>query len=285
MKLRGDRGDIEIYKFSTNRFTSYILGFLVLLCLLSDDMAASTRQYNLCSTSQETVQLPVELHMTQDSAFLRDLLTSQQASVTGQVSDESSINDSDCEALFASSDDEHGSCNDTVNQETSVKKSDPTESDSQSTSQQAINIQILAQLQSLGKRLDVMEKKSCKKSTGTTKIKNKSFKPKIKTQPLVTPPPVHQASGFNDLHTMRQDVNLQMQVENRLQELASLNKTGTKIKSLRGGPIQVLVPNRVKWPHEYILSGNSKERISCDQFSITQWVAGFGCIMKEGKKF
>ena len=138
-------------------------------------MAASTCQYNLRSTSQETVQLPVELHMTQDSAFLRDLLTS----VTGQVSDESSIN----EALIASSDDEHGSCNDTVNQETSVKKSDPTESDSQSTSQQAINIQILAQLQSLGKRLDVMEKKSY-----TTKIKNKSFKPKVKTQPAVTPP-------------------------------------------------------------------------------------------------
>ena len=176
--------------------------------------------------------------------------------------------------MIASSDDEHASCNDTVNQQTSVKKSDPTES------QQAINIQILAQLQSLGKRLDVMEKKSCKKSTDT-KIKNKSFKSKVKTQPAVTPSPVHQVSGFNDLHTMRQDVNLQMQVEKRLQELTSLNKTDTKMKSLRGGPIEVLVPNRVKWPHEYILSGNSKERISYDQLSITQWVAGFGCIMKE----
>ena len=39
--------------------------------------------------------------------------------------------------------------------------------------------------------------------------------------------------------------------------------------------------NRVKWPHEYVLSGTSKERISYDQLSITQWVAGFGCIMKE----
>ena len=134
----------------------------------------------------------------------------------------------DSEALIASLDDEHASCNDTVNQETSVKKSDPTESDSQSTSQQAINIQILAQLQSLGKRLNVMEKKSCKKSTDTTKIKNKSFKSKVKTQPAVTPPPVHQVSGFNDIHTMSQDVNLQMQVEKRLQELASFNKTGTK---------------------------------------------------------
>ena len=199
-------------------------------------MAAFTRQYNLRSTSQETVQLPVELHMTQDSAFLRDLLTSQQASATGQVSDESSINDSDCEALIASSDDVQASCNETENQQTSVKRSDPTESDSQSTSQQAINIQILAQLQSFGKRLDVMEKKSCKKSTDTTKIKNKSFKSKVKSQPAVTLSPVHQVSGLNDLHTLRQDVNLQMQVEKRLQDMASLNKTGTKMKSLRGVP-------------------------------------------------
>ena len=66
-----------------------------------------------------------------------------------------------------------------------------------------------------------------------------------------------------------------------MQELASLNKAGTKLKSLRGGSVEVLVPNRVKWPHEYVLSGNSKERISYDQLSVTQWVAGFGRIMKE----
>ena len=47
--------------------------------------------------------------------------------------------------------------------------------------------------------------------------------------------------------------------------------------------MEVLVPNHVKWPHEYILSGNSKERISYDQLSITQWVAGCGHIMKEEK--
>ena len=56
------------------------------------------------------------------------------------------------------------------------------------------------------------------------------------------------------------------------------------MNTLRGGPVEVLVPNHFKWPHEYILSGNSKERISYDQLSITQWVAGFGRIMKEEKK-
>ena len=128
-----------------------------------------------------------------------------------------------------------------------------------------------------------MEKKSCKKSTDTTKIKNKSHKPKVRTQPAVALPPVHQDTSVNDLHSLRQDATLQIQVERRLQELAALNKTGTKVKSLRGGPVEVLVPNRVKWPHEYVLSGNSKERISYDQLSIAQWVAGFGRIMKEEK--
>ena len=62
-----------------------------------------------------------------------------------------------------------------------------------------------------------------------------------------------------------------------------MNKAGTKNKSLRGGSVDVLVPNRVKWPHEYILSGSAKERVSYDSLSVTQWVAGFGRIMREEK--
>ena len=126
-----------------------------------------------------------------------------------------------------------------------------------------------------------MEKKSCKKSNDSTKIKSKSTKPKSKPHTAVTIPPVHQISAPHDLQTLRQDANIQIQVEKRLQELASLNKAGTKLKSLRGGSVEVLVPNRVKWPHEYVLSGNSKYHISYDQLSVTQWVASFGRIMKE----
>ena len=39
--------------------------------------------------------------------------------------------------------------------------------------------------------------------------------------------------------------------------------------------------NRVKWLHEYILSGLNKERVSYDRLSVTQWVAGFGRTMRE----
>ena len=67
--------------------------------------------------------------------------------------------------------------------------------------------------------------------------------------------------------------------------LADAEKSGTKIKSLRGGSVEVLVPNHAKWPHECVLSGLSKERVPYDQLSTTQWVAGFCHIMKEEKKF
>ena len=107
------------------------------------------------------------------------------------------------------------------------------------------------------------------------------LKKKTKAQASVTHLPVHPMGSIADLQTLRQDLALQAQVEQRLQELSSLKKTGTKLKSLRGGVVDVLVLNCVEWPQEYVLSGNSKERVSYDQISITQWVAGFGCIMKE----
>ena len=48
------------------------------------------------------------------------------------------------------------------------------------------------------------------------------------------------------------------------------------MKSKRGGKVEVLIKNRVKWPHEFVLSGTNKERIMYDQLNVTQWVAGFG---------
>ena len=67
-----------------------------------------------------------------------------------------------------------------------------------------------------------------------------------------------------------------------LKELAEAEKSGTqKQKSLRGGPVEVLVPSKVKWPHEYVLSGSHKERVSYDQLSIIQWVTGFCQIMHD----
>ena len=82
-------------------------------------MAATTRQYNLRSNGQDSLQLSVEMHMAEDSTFMGDLLASQRNPSSGQVSDnDSSINDSDCEVLIASSGDEHDSCSQGTSQQT-----------------------------------------------------------------------------------------------------------------------------------------------------------------------
>ena len=68
-------------------------------------------------------------------------------------------------------------------------------------------------------------------------------------------------------------------MEQRLKELQESEKQG----KLRGGLVEVMVKHKVKWPHEYILSGSNKERVSYEQLSVVQWVAGFCHIMKEEK--
>ena len=149
-----------------------------------------------------------------------------------------------------------------------------------------INMQILQQLQSLGKRLDTMEEKTCKKTSDQTKVKNKTVKKKVKNSetPVTVASENKHLATVPDLNTLRQDALIQLKVEERLKQLQESDKPG-KIKSLRGGGggVEVLVQNKVKWPHEYVLSGSSKERVSYDQLSILQWVAGFCPIMREEK--
>ena len=93
-----------------------------------------------------------------------------------------------------------------------------------------------------------------------------SFKLKV-TQPPVKP---SEHMGSN-LDALTDETLLQLKVDQRLQELSDLAKTGTssKFKSERGGSLEVLIKNRVKWPHEYVLSGLNKERVTYDQLNVT----------------
>ena len=54
-----------------------------------------------------------------------------------------------------------------------------------------------------------------------------------------------------------------------------------KIKSQRDGSVEVFVQNRVKWPHEFVLLSQNKDRLSDNQLSPIQWVAGFCRTMRE----
>ena len=53
-------------------------------------------------------------------------------------------------------------------------------------------------------------------------------------------------------------MSVQALVEQRLRQLADTEKTGTKIKSLRGDSVEILVPNHVKWSHKYSYPGEVK---------------------------
>ena len=151
---------------------------------------------------------------------------------------------------------------------------------SESDMQQLINARILDQLEKIGHRLDKIENKVCKKTSDKAKIKNSDNKgAKAKKGPMqncILQKPDQQSSVVDERL-------LQLKVDQRLQELSDLAKSGTfqKIKSQRGGSVDVLIKNRVRWPHEYVLSGLSKERVSYDQLNVTQWVAGFGRTMRD----
>ena len=121
----------------------------------------ATRPYNLRSR-EEVVELPVQLHLSDDNRFMSNLLASNRTQ-TGQVSgSDSSIHGSDCDALVncppakASS-----SGHNAVNKKC---ESDLTLSDNDVVSQQVINMQIVTPLKSLGRRLDDMEAKNCNRN-------------------------------------------------------------------------------------------------------------------------
>ena len=132
--------------------------------------------------------------------------------------------------------------------------------------------------------MDKIESGDCKKTSDKSKIKST----KSKAKKVVSTKSHQQFETSNEcklptLESVKEDALIQLKVEQRLQGLTDLAKTGTnsKLKSQRGSNVEVMVKNRVKWPHEYILSGLNKERVSYDQLSVTQWVAGFGRTMRE----
>ena len=51
--------------------------------------------------------------------------------------------------------------------------------------------------------------------------------------------------------------------------------------------VEVFIKQKVKWPHKYMLVGRNKERVTYDQLTMGQWMAGFCRAMREKnlKKF
>ena len=83
-------------------------------------------------------------------------------------------------------------------------------------------------------------------------------------------------------NVLRREQKLQQEVQLGLKELTENVKTGnTQLKSQRGGPVDAFVGN---WVNEYVLIGQSKQRVAYNQLTSIQWMAGF-CRMMKGSCF
>ena len=239
---------------------------------------AERKQYSLRSGNAAVTHVPIHIQSAGDTAFL-SMLQNQQTG-TDDSSDNTSEGEQNGEVEVGQPGTEQ-----TVSSENTGNISDSSNAAGSSVlggnTQQVINLQILHQLGNIGKRLHAIESKGKNKTTDLSKIKGKSAKSSAIDTPVTLPAQQSLVLPLPNLQSLRSDALIQAQVEQRLRDLVDENKSGTKIKSLRGGSVDVVVPNRVKWPQEYVLSGSKKERVQYDNLSITQWMTGFCRIMKE----
>ena len=136
------------------------------------------------SYKQNTVQLPVEIQLSDDTKFLQKVL--QQSGVNSEeklnMSDsdsEGSVSDLDCSAIIQDLDNENTHDFQTLQdvagssqQKQSnayVRKSDPDV-------QAVINAQILEQLEKICECSDKIESKECKKASDQSKVKVQNLK-------------------------------------------------------------------------------------------------------------
>ena len=160
--------------------------------------------------------------------------------------------------------------------------------------QQSSDLQllILKQLQKVNDRLDHVEEQvtASRDHQPTKKDKHKlstSARVVKKDKTFVKNKVISESSESSEddmqlpsLSTLRSSRCVQRQVDHTMADLESKqcsegNNNVSKIKSKRGGPVEVVVQKKVAWPHEPILGGPSRQRITYDQLSLTQLVQGF----------
>ena len=158
----------------------------------------------------------------------------------------------------------------------SGRLSEQSDLNSDTVSQNDINKKILTQLQSLGDRLDCLEKKPVKKRLAVAFLRKRMAFLRLAVACHGVRDIAASGCIFPSPSDLRQDAKIQKEVQLRLQELAdNAGKDNEKIKSQRGGSVDVYVGKRIKWPHEFVLSGSTKERVSYNQLTPIQWMPGF----------
>ena len=150
------------------------------------------------------------------------------------------------------------------------------------------NMQILKELQSLTGRMTQMEDKmetlgstssSPARSHVSSVSSQKSPSTSQRTRPAMESP--EQDLLLPTLANLKQSRSIQEQVDTRIKELQGVEKG--KFKSQRGGSETVWVKKEVAWPHNHVLGGSSKTRVSYDTLTVSQWVSGFATIIRDEK--
>ena len=120
--------------------------------------------------------------------------------------------------------------------------------------------------------MDSLEQKPVKKTADKSKIKSskKTSQSLSAGSSLARKDTVRDGTAsdciFPSPSNFRQDAKIQQEVQLRLQELAdNAGKGNEKIKSQRGGAVDVYVGKQIRWPHEFVLTGSTKERVSYNQ--------------------
>ena len=82
-----------------------------------------------------------------------------------------------------------------------------------------------------------------------------------------------------ELSYIRSSKDIQRQIDRSIAKLSRKQLEGNdmsqKLKSKRGGPVEVAVQKKVAWPHEHILGGQTRQRVTYDQLTMPQFVQGF----------
>ena len=159
---------------------------------------------------------------------------------------------------------------------------------------QRIQEKILVQLKKMSHRLEVVEQKisstaqdpgqaSTSSSRSGKLSRNSDFLDHSKNKKFVPPSDSSESSSDESVSpslSFLKYQSVQRKVDKRIRELNGCSHlSGTecsgKYKSKRGGNVDVPVKNKVLWPHEAILGGVNRQRVTYDQLSLTQWVQGF----------
>ena len=203
------------------------------------------KKYNLWSAKSNSLEVPVQLQISNDNDFITNLLDSHTLAMSQQESQNSSSDsDLDCSAIVNETDSDDAS-----NPVRAFNRFEPEASTSSAQQnnvqdvQALVNHQILSQLSTISDRLTKLEGKQPKKTSDKQKIKGRSVGSKGKNTinvhkntennqySHVAPSTSHSiplcTEGLPTLQQIRANAHIQQGVEDRLKELQQLNKTGT----------------------------------------------------------